>query len=461
MIHIYNTLSRKKDKFQPIHEGKVGFYLCGPTVYDKAHLGHGRSATAFDIIRRYFIYRGFDVNFVSNYTDIDDKMINRANKREISVKDLADEVIPMYKEDYGRLKIMEATTHPKATEYIDSIIDLIKQLERKDAVYELEDGVYFDIKKFPQYGKLSGQKLDDLQMGARVAVNENKKNPQDFAVWKKEKPGEPSWDSPWGKGRPGWHIECSAMSMSLFGESFDIHGGGADLTFPHHECEIAQSETATGKTFANYWIHNGFININEEKMSKSLGNFITLRDLLDQYSGEIIRFLFLQTHYRSPINFTDDLLEQAQNTLSRIHDFVKMVMRNKQEGDVHNEIQEFITKSQEKFETSMDDDFETSGAIAAVFDLIKNVNIFLQESQLSSGDQKILMEYLNKIDEIFAVLVPKADDEISNEIQNLIKERKEARANKDWAKSDEIRDKLKAEGIILEDSDGETIWKRI
>ncbi|MBU1446516.1 cysteine--tRNA ligase [Patescibacteria group bacterium] len=460
-MHIYNTLTRRKEEFKPINEGKVNFYLCGPTVYDKAHLGHGRSATAFDIVRRYFIYRKFDVNFVSNYTDIDDKMINRANERGISVQELADEIIPMYKEDYARLKIMEATTHPKATEYIGAILNLITDLKEKNAVYELEDGMYFDIKKFPQYGKLSGQNLEDLQMGARVAVNEKKKNPQDFAVWKKAKPGEPAWDSPWGKGRPGWHIECSAMSMTLFGESFDIHGGGADLTFPHHECEIAQSETATGKPFANYWMHNGFININEEKMSKSLGNFITLRDLLNQYSGEIIRFLYLQTHYRSPINFTDDLVKQAENTLVRIHDFVKMIRRDKINGQLHNEIKEFIAQSKEKFETSMDDDFETSGAIAAVFDLIKNVNVFLQANQLSSADQSALMEYLNAIDTVFALIVPKIDDEIDDEIKALIKAREDARLNKDWAKSDEIRDQLKSKGIILEDSSNGTIWKRI
>ncbi len=458
MIKLYNTLTRKKEEFIPLNKGKVNFYLCGPTVYDSAHLGHGRSAVSFDIIRKYLLYRKFDVTFVSNYTDVDDKMIKRAEEKGISVAELSEEVIPKYVEDYAELKIMPPDHTPRATDYIEEIIKLIQKLEEKEAIYELEDGIYFDIKRFPEYGKLSNQKLSDLQMGARVQVNKKKKNPQDFALWKKEKPGEPSWDSPWGKGRPGWHIECSAMSSSILGETFDIHGGGADLMFPHHECEIAQSEKAHSKPFANYWLHNGFININEEKMSKSLGNFITLRDVLDKYSGDIIRYLYLQTHYRSPINFTNDLLEQSKNSIIRLHDFVNSIKRINNEGNTHKEVVGFIEEAEKKFEKSMDDDFETPEALAAIFEFVKELNVFAKENRLTVGDKKVILDFLKKIDFVFGILLPKKQ-ELPKDLMKLIKEREEARASKDWAKSDEIRDMLKEKGVILEDSPGVTVWK--
>jgi len=461
MISIYNTLNRKKEEFKPISEGKVGMYLCGPTVYDSAHLGHGRSAVAFDVIRRYFIYKGFDINFVSNYTDIDDKMINRANEKNISVKELSEIIIPLYERDYGKLNIMPATTHPRATNYIDQIIDLIKILEKKGATYELEDGIYFDISAFPEYGKLSKQNMEDLQMGSRIQVNENKKNPQDFALWKKEKPGEPSWTSPWGKGRPGWHIECSAMSMSLLGETFDIHAGGADLVFPHHECEVAQSECATNKQFANYWMHNGFININKEKMSKSLGNFITLENLLDKYPGNVIRFLYLQTNYRSPINFSEDLITQSVNTLERINDFVRKIEQIDTDGDATNELVKAIEKTHEKFEKSMDDDFETPEALAAIFEFIKEVNKLQERVQLTINDRNKVLNFMKKIDTVFAIIFTEKEEDLSVEILALINEREEARAKKDWKKSDELRDKLKENGILVEDTPKGTVWKKI
>lgn len=460
MIKVYNTLSGQKEEFKPLKEGEVTFYLCGPTVYDSAHLGHGRSATAFDVIRRYLIYKGYNVKYVSNYTDIDDKMINRANEAGISVKELSEKVIPMYERDYGMLKIMDPDVKPKATDYINHIIELIKKLDDAEAIYELEDGIYFDISKFPEYGKLSNQKLDELQMGARVEVNEAKKNPQDFALWKKEKPGEPSWDSPWGKGRPGWHIECSAMSTSILGNTIDIHAGGADLTFPHHECEIAQSETATKQIFAKYWLHNGFININEEKMSKSLGNFITLKNLLDQYSGEIIRFLYLQTHYRSPINFTDALLEQSKMSLQRIHDFVNSIKRIKDSGKLHDEIKEATANAKQKFETGMNNDFETPDGLAALFEFIKEINILKDKIDLNDSDRDEILDFITDIDKVFVVLMPKEAEELPDNIQKLIEERETARANKEWEKSDKIRGELLNQGIVLEDTAQGTIWKK-
>jgi cysteinyl-tRNA synthetase len=460
MISIYNTLNRTKEVFAPIKKNHVGMYLCGPTVYDKAHLGHGRSAVVFDIIRRYFMYKGYKVNFISNYTDIDDKMINRAFEKKIRVSELAETVIPNYIKDYTNLDVLPATKHPRATNYISQIIELINKLEEKGATYELEDGIYFDIKAFPDYGKLSNQNIEDLQMGARVEVNKKKKNPQDFALWKKEKPGEPSWDSPWGKGRPGWHIECSAMSMDILGETFDIHAGGADLIFPHHDCEIAQSEYATGKPFAHYWMHNGFININEEKMSKSLGNFITLKDLFKEYSGNVIRFLYLQTHYRSPINFSSDLLKQSVNTLQRIHDFVHTIKHIQQSGTLHPLVEKEIGKLKKAFEYHMDDDFDTPESLAALFEFIKAIYILNEKSPLTTNDAKEILHILHSIDEVFAIIFTKEKESLSEELTQLIKEREKAREKKNWEKSDEIRDILKKKGIIVEDTPEGTIWKK-
>ncbi|OGJ52574.1 cysteine--tRNA ligase, partial [Candidatus Peregrinibacteria bacterium RIFOXYC2_FULL_41_22] len=319
-LKVKNTLSGKKEEFKPIKDNHVGMYVCGPTVYDFGHLGHGRSAVVFDIIRKYLKYKGYDVTYVSNYTDIDDKMINRANKEGITVKQLAEKIIPEYQEDYGQLKIDKPDTQPKATQYIPQMIELIKKLIEKGYAYELEDGVYYEVEKFAHYGKLSGQNQDELKAGARIEKDDKKRHPHDFVLWKKAKPDEPSWPSPWGEGRPGWHIECSAMSMDLLGETFDIHGGGMDLIFPHHEDEIAQSEAATGKSYVKYWLHNGFITINNEKMSKSLGNFFTLKEIFAKYNPNTVRYMIIGTHYRSPINFSHELLDQSENALSRIKD---------------------------------------------------------------------------------------------------------------------------------------------
>ena len=460
MLKIFNSLSNKKEEFIPVNDNLVNFYLCGPTVYDSAHIGHGRSSTAFDLIRRYLVYKGYKVNFVSNYTDIDDRMIERANERKISVSDLAEEIIPVYEEDYLKLKILKPDHQPRATEYIPQIIELIKKLETSGAAYLLDDGVYFDISKFPEYGKLSKQKMEDLHNGVRVELNENKRNFQDFVLWKKEKPGEPSWDSPWGKGRPGWHIECSAMSSTLLGDTIDIHGGGADLMFPHHECEIAQSETASHKLFVKYWIHNAFLTINKEKMSKSLGNFITLNAALKKYSGGVIRYLYMQTHYRSPINFSDDLIEHAKQGLERIHDFVRAVLREKPQGQLQSEVKHYIEQSRKKFEKGMDNDFDTSEALAAVYDLIKNINIFDKSKKLNLSDQKAIIEYLTGIDTVFAIIIPEKEGQLDKVLLDLINEREQARKNKNWKRSDEIRDLLLEKDIELEDTSSGTIWKK-
>lgn len=462
-MHFYNTLTAQNEPFVPLKGKKVGIYLCGPTVYDFAHLGHGRSAVSFDVIRRYLIYKGYDVTFVSNYTDIDDKMINRAEIMKITVKELAEKIIPEYVADYASLGIMVPDVLPKATEHVQQMIELIKMLEKKKATYVLDDGVYFDITKFPEYGKLSKQDIEALKSGVRVEVKESKRSPQDFVLWKFSKPGEPEWDSPWGKGRPGWHIECSAMSRQYLGDTFDIHGGGADLTFPHHECEIAQSECALGKPFAKYWLHNGFIQINNEKMSKSLGNFFLLRDVFAKYPSQAVRYLFLQTHYRSPIEFTDEILDQAKNSLMRLHDF--MTRLKNYEPDMANEKQpefdDFILETQKKFEDAMNDDFQTPQALAAVFDFVKDVNRRIDARTLSRDSKERAMTFLMKLDTVLGILVSTQNEDVAHDIQTLIEQREQARKNKDWKTSDEIRDELLRRGIQLEDTPQGTLWKKI
>jgi len=462
-MKIYNTLSGKKEDFKPLRENKIGMYLCGPTVYDLAHLGHGRSAVSFDVIRRYLIYKGYNVTFVSNYTDIDDKMINRAEIMKISVKELAEKIIPEYAQDYGSLGILVPDVQPKATEHVPQMIELIEMLEKKGATYVLDDGVYFDITKFKDYGKLSKQDLDALRSGARVGVKESKRNPQDFVLWKFSKPGEPEWNSPWGSGRPGWHIECSAMSREYLGDSFDIHGGGADLTFPHHECEIAQSECALNKPFSKYWMHNGFIQINNEKMSKSLGNFFLLRDVFAKFPAQAVRYLFLQTQYRSPIEFTDDILNQAKNSLSRLQDF--MVRLENYEPEIENgdqkEFDEVVSKTLKIFEEAMDDDFETPQALAAIFDFVKDVNRRIDAKTLTRDSQEAATTFLMRIDNVLGILVSTQNNDVDDDIMMLIEKRETARKNKDWKASDEIRDELLKKGIQLEDSSKGTVWKKI
>ncbi len=460
MIRIFNSLSREKEEFVPQREGVVTMYVCGPTVYDRGHLGHGRSAVVFDVIRRYFSYRGFQVNYVSNYTDIDDKMITRAAERGISVAELADEIIPLYREDFAELRILPADAHPKATEYVKEMIELISVLEEKGATYVLDDGVYYDVSVFEGYGKLSGQKLDELQAGARVAVKDAKRGPSDFVLWKFEKPGEPAWDSPWGRGRPGWHIECSAMVKTVLGQPIDIHGGGLDLTFPHHECEIAQSELAYGAPFARYWMHNGFVNIDKEKMSKSLNNFITLRESFKSYPGRVIRFLYLLTHYRSPLDFSADLLEQAKGGLARIDQFLGLLGHYKP-GDADAGVAERLEEEEKQFQTFLDNDFDVSGALGVVFRVVTDMNDAMQKKLLSGRDVQLVRDWMGRVDSILAVAPDVDDREVDPEIDALIQEREAARKARDFARSDEIRDMLKVRGIVLEDTPDGVMWKRV
>lgn len=452
MLKIKNTMTGKKEEFKPLKEEFVSMYVCGPTVYDRGHLGHGRSAVCFDVIRRYLkFFKGFRVKFVSNYTDIDDKMINRAKEEGISVSKLAEKIIPTYKEDYKALGILPPDKAPRATEFIPQMIEFLKKMEDAGVTYVIKgDGVYFDVSKAEKYGKLSKQSLEDLKVGARVSENTAKKNPYDFVVWKfakEEEPKDVKWDSPWGLGRPGWHLECSVMSWKLLGEKFDIHGGGADLMFPHHECEIAQSEAVFGAgSFAQYWIHNGFITVNKEKMSKSLGNFSTIRDILKKYSGQVVRYMFLQKHYSSPIEFSEELLEQAKASLERIHDFVRNLKNSNGQENFD------ASKYALKFEEAMDNDFDTSGALATVFDLIKDVGF---DSEFKKEE---VLAFLERVDKVFGIIFYE-EESLDKEIEALIKKREKARKNKDFAKADEIRKELFEKGIELEDTANGTIWK--
>ncbi len=464
MLKIFNSLTRKKEEFKPLNENKVSMYVCGPTVYDIPHIGHGRSAMSFDVIRRYLEYLGYNVTFATNYTDIDDKMIERANAEGISVEDLAARVIPQYEASYAKLGVKTPTLQPKATDNIEGIIELIKILDEKGYVYTISDGVYYDVNKFEEYGKLSGQKLEDLRMGSRVAVNDEKKNPYDFAVWKFKKDGEPFWASPWGDGRPGWHIECSAMTYEVFGEKFDIHSGGGDLAFPHHECEIAQSEGCFGPgSFAQYWMHNGMINIDNEKMSKSLNNFFTLEDVLAKYDAKVIRLMYLKTHYAKPINFSDALLDQSAAMLERLHALVRRLRAFNSEHDVDNSSSfgDILHMVRRGFEDSMNEDFDTSGALGNIFDFLKSVNGFLDKDAIGANEVAATLKFLSDIDSVFGVILPDEDDEVlDDKIKNMIDKRQVARQNKDYAASDVIRDELLEMGILLEDGPDGVIWRR-
>ena len=402
-------------------------YVCGPTVYDNAHLGHGRSAVAFDVIRRFLEFVDYTVDFAFNITDIDDKMIKRANEEKITVAQLAAKIIPEYEADYAALNVKPPTHNPRATDHIEAMVTLIKTLEEKDCTYVLDDGVYFDITRFPEYGKLSHQKLDELNIGARIEEKTDKRNPQDFVLWKFKKEGEPAWPSPWGEGRPGWHIECSAMSKAILGQTIDIHGGGLDLKFPHHECEIAQSESASGKPFARFWMHNGYITINEEKMSKSLGNFFTLKDIFQKWNPRIVRLFLIGTHYRSPIEYSEEMLEQAKNTLKRLDEFY---LKNTENTGVDEELIE-------KINAKMLNDFDVAGTMGVLFE-------WMNKSPEKARDT------LNKINE-FLQIFP-TDFALTADQNTLIQERQKARAEKDWPRADQIRDQLAADGIEVEDT---------
>lgn len=462
-MKIFSTLSQKKEEFKPIKKNEVGMYVCGPTVYDVGHLGHARSAVSFDIIRRYFEYKGLRVTFVSNITDVDDKMIKRAAEEKITETQLAEKIIPEYAKDYGALGVKPPTHQPRATQYIKQMVRLIEKLLEKDIAYATEYGIYFEVSKFPGYGKLSGQNLQELRAGARIEVDEKKKNPEDFAVWKKEKQGEPSWEGPLGMpGRPGWHIECSAMSAELLGETFDIHGGGIDLQFPHHEDEIAQSEMASDKPFALYWLHNGHIRVNKEKMSKSLGNFFTIKDILKKHNSLVVRYFLLSTHYRMPIDLTDSLLEQAKNGLERLRDAyanVKRVAEQKENTEASDfDVTAALNLAKSYFESAMDDDFEISRALAAVFELVNTMNVEIKNGNVNSKQAEQVVKFFEELDAVLGVITLEKPD-VSSEIESLIAERNEARKKRDFKRSDELREDLEAKGIILEDTKEGTTWK--
>lgn len=466
-MKIYNTLTRKKEDFIPLKKNEVTIYTCGPTVYDFFHIGNARVFVTFDMIRRYFEFKGFKVKFVQNFTDIEDKMIKRAREEKTTVKQLGDKFIREYFKDAEALGIKKATVHPRATEHIDDIIELIKVLEEKGYAYEVDGDVYFSTRKFKDYGKLSHQNLDELESGARIQPGDKKRDPLDFALWKAQKPGEPGWDSPWGKGRPGWHIECSAMSMKYLGETFDIHGGGPDLVFPHHENEIAQSEAATGKPFARYFMHVGYLNIDNKKMSKSLGNFFTVRELIKKYDPEILRFFMLSSHYRNPINFSQELLEQAKNSLERIYNAlynIKHLENVLEERELTSEEEEYIKeldRKEEKFIDAMDDDFNTADAVAVLFEIVRDFNIYVKEDSaktLASATKEKLLS-LGDVLGLFRKFSESSD--LDSKIEELIRQREEARRNKNYALADKIRDQLQEHGIILEDTPSGVRWKRI
>ena len=458
-MKIFNTLTRTKDELVPIEENTVRIYACGPTVYNFIHIGNARPLCVFDVLRRYLEWRGYKVNFVQNFTDIDDKLIKKANEEGITVPEVAERYIKEFWTDAKGLNVREATVHPKATENIDAIQDIIKNLIEKDFAYQSGNDVYFRAKHFKDYGKLSHQPLDDLEAGARIEVAEIKEDPMDFCLWKGAKEGEPFWESPWGKGRPGWHIECSAMAGRFLGKTIDIHCGGQDLIFPHHENEIAQSECANGCDFAHYWMHNGYINVDNRKMSKSLNNFFTVREVANVYGYEPIRYLMISSHYRSPINYSTDIIEQGKNALDRLYtcrDNLDFALKNAAEG---GEVPEFIEKYKADFITAMDDDFNTADAMGVLFSMVREIN-----TMISAGAGKAALEAAAKaFDELTWVLglvYNRKTDDLDSEVEALIQQRTDARKAKDFATADAIRDKLKEMGIILEDTPQGVKWSR-
>ena len=464
---IYNTQTRRKEEFVPLEEGKVRIYACGPTVYNYFHIGNARPFIVFDTLRRYLEHKGYEVKFVQNFTDIDDKMIRRANEEGITVKELGERFIAEYYKDADALGIERATVNPKATEHIPEIIDIIKKLEAKGLAYAVDNGdVYYNTKGFHGYGKLCGQCMDDLESGARIEVDTIKRNPMDFALWKAQKPGEPAWESPWGMGRPGWHIECSAMSMKYLGETIDIHCGGKDLVFPHHENEVAQSEGATGQPFVRYWMHNGFINVDNQKMSKSLGNFFTVRDIAKEFDLEAVRMFMLSAHYRSPINFSRDMIEQAKASLDRLYtarDHYSFLLENAKDGEMGEKETELMAKVKavrEGFDAAMDDDMNTANAIGQLFELVREANAVLNETSVKSAIKAVL----DTMDELTGVLgiLRRKTDEKDDEVEALLAQRAEARANKNWAESDRLRDVIISMGYTLKDTkQGQQITKNI
>ncbi len=460
MLKIYNDLTRQKEVFRPIVSGKVSMYVCGMTVYDLCHLGHARVMVVFDVVYRYLQARGYDVTYIRNITDIDDKIINRANENGEPFNVLTERFIAAMHEDERALAVLPPDAEPKATDHIGEIVAMIERLIKRGHAYAVDNGdVYYSVRSFPEYGKLSGKSIEDLRAGARVETGEIKHDPLDFALWKAVKPGEPAWDSPWGQGRPGWHIECSAMSTKALGDTFDIHGGGADLSFPHHENEIAQSEGATGHPFVNYWMHNGFVRINDEKMSKSLGNFFTVRQVLAHYPAEVVRYFILTSQYRSPLNYDEDHLDNARNALNRFYTALRGLPAAEPAG-----AEVYV----ERFNTAMDDDFNTPEALAVLFELVREINTVRKDDEAKAAS---LAAELRQLGDVLGILQQDAEawlrggegdgDGLSDaDIDALIARRAQAKADKDWAEADQIRDQLKEQGIVLEDGAGGTTWRR-
>ena len=468
-MKIFNTLTRRKEEFVPLEEGKVKMYVCGPTVYNLIHIGNARPMIIFDTVRRYMEYKGYEVNYVSNFTDVDDKIIKKAIEEGVSAEEISTRYIKECKKDMADMNVKPATTSPQATQEIQGMIDMIQTLIDKGYAYPAADGtVYFRVKKFKEYGKLSHKNLDDLQSGFRslkVSGEDQKEDQLDFVLWKPKKEGEPSWPSPWCDGRPGWHIECSVMSKKYLGEEIDIHAGGEDLIFPHHENEIAQSECCNGKIFARYWMHNGFLNIDNRKMSKSLGNFRTVRQIGEQYDLQVLRFFMLNAHYRSPLNFSADLMEAAKNSLERILEAAGKLSDRKDNGAAENITEEELALLKEaegfvtKFEAAMDDDFNTADALAAIFELVKfaNTNVDENSSREFAGG---LYEELFKLSDVLGLKIEKKEEILDKEIEDLIQERQAARKAKDFQRADEIRDELLKKGIILKDTREGVKWQR-
>ena len=466
-MKIYNTLTRQKEEFVPVHPGKVGMYVCGPTVYNYIHIGNARPMIIFDTVRRYFEYKGYEVNYVSNFTDVDDKIIKKANEEGVTATEIAERYIKECKQDMEALNIKPATHQPRATEEIGGMIKMIQTLIEKGHAYEVDGTVYFKTRSFKDYGKLSKKNIDDLEAGHReikVTGEEGKKDPLDFVLWKPKKEGEIAWDSPWGEGRPGWHIECSEMSKKYIGDTIDIHAGGEDLIFPHHENEIAQSEACNDEKFANYWMHNGFLNINNKKMSKSAGNFFTVREIGEKYPLQVIRFFMLSAHYRTPLNFSDTLVENAKTGLDRILtaiDLCREMAAKEETGSLSDAEKEHFAKVEalvKKFEDAMEDDFNTADAVSAIFEIVRESNSTVKD--FSADYAKKVLKVLEDLCGVLGIETTKEEEILDEEIEKLIEERQAARKNKDFARADEIRDQLLEQGIVLKDTREGVKWSR-
>lgn len=463
-MRIFNTMTRAKEEFIPLDPKEVKIYACGPTVYNFIHIGNARPLCVFDVLRRYMEYRGMNVRFVQNFTDIDDKIIRRANEEDSTFDKIAKKYIEEFWKDAKGMNIREATVHPKATENIDEIIHIIQGLEEKGFAYSKDGDVYFRTKKDEAYGKLSHQPIDDLESGARIDVSEQKEDPLDFALWKSAKPGEPYWESPWGHGRPGWHIECSAMARRYLGETIDIHCGGQDLIFPHHENEIAQSECCNGVPFARYWMHNGYINVDNVKMSKSLGNFFTVRDVAEKYGYEPIRYLMISSQYRSPINYSVDIIDQCKSSLTRLYtcrESLDFALKNAKDGEADTALVEELSKRRAQFIAAMDDDLNTADALAAIFELVRDVNTKVIDQGQSKETVNAAIKLFGELCGVLGILYHRQSSSLDDEVEKLIEQRNQARADKNWALADEIRDTLKARGIILKDTAQGVTWHKV